>query len=120
MRKVAHTISLASQRTMSKLGQLLAQRVDVYSSPDDIRVPQNGHCRGLQLWEALTRPSGMTVSGNQAGLIDHALEFEAMEANDMADAKVIAHVARSSGVSCRTGSSTSERPEKHQKKKTSL
>ena len=26
--------------------------------------------------------------GNQACLIDHALEFEAMEANDMADAKV--------------------------------
>jgi hypothetical protein len=42
VRKVVHTISLASQRTMTKLGRLLAQRVDVYSAPD-IWVPQNWH-----------------------------------------------------------------------------
>ena len=55
--------------------------------------------------------------GNQACLIDHALEFEAMEANDMDDAKVSISVARSSGSSCRTRSSTSERPKKHQRRK---
>jgi hypothetical protein len=38
----------------------------------------------------------------KSGWPHHALEFEVMEANDMADAKVIANVARSSEGSCRT------------------
>ena len=109
VRKVAHTSYLAGQRTMTKLGHLLAQRVmssgyecrsmvtaESGNDVEEFRISQTVPLSLLvesmgSLDLAQQQLSGLIVSGNQAGLIDHAIEFEAMASNDMAVAKVIAH-----------------------------
>ena len=109
VRAVAETSYLARQRSMTKLGQLLAQRymssgyecrsMGTAESGNDVEEFRISQTVPLSL---LSDPSmgsfelaeqqlcGLMVSGNQAGLIDHALEFEATEPNDMGVAKVFA------------------------------
>jgi hypothetical protein len=102
VRKVAHTSYVHGQRTMTKLGQLLAARVmssgyecrsivtgESGADSEEFRLSQevplqmlNEDLGSLDL--AQQQMCGLLVGGKEASIVDHIVEYEALEANDMA------------------------------------
>jgi len=115
VRKVAYSSYVEGQRTMTKLGQLLAGRVmstgyecrsmvtgESGADAEEFRLSQEVPLllldKNLGSFDlAQQQLSGLMVENPEGrewragSIIDHSLEFEAKGANDMAVAKVVAH-----------------------------
>jgi hypothetical protein len=115
VRKVAYTSYMEGQRTMTKLGQLLAGRMmssgyecrslvtgESGADTEEFRLSQEVPLllldKNLGSFDlAQQQLSGLMVESPEGGewragsIIDHGLEFEAKGANDMAVSRVIAH-----------------------------
>jgi len=113
VRNTAKASYLDGQRKMTKLGQLLAARVmssgyecrsmvtgESGAETEEFRISQvvpvkalNENVGSLDL--AQQQLQGLkvceTCGWTEAGIVDHSVEFEALEINDMAVAKVLAH-----------------------------
>ena len=120
VRKVAHSAYLEGQRTMTKLGQMLAARImssgyecrsmvtgESGADTEEFRISQEVPLALLledmgSLDLAQQQLSGLVVQTadrshwTEAAMIDHSVEFEASAANDMGVAKVLTHARPSS------------------------
>jgi hypothetical protein len=120
VRQVAHSTYVEGQRTMTKLGQMLAARImssgyecrsmvtgESGADTEEFRISQEVPLALLlenlgSLDFAQQQLSGLVVQAagssdwTQTAMIDHSVEFEAQTANDMGVAKVLVHARPSS------------------------